>query len=495
MARLNSARIVVVGAGNAALTAALAAAERGAHVTVLEAADRGERGGNSWFTAGLVRVPHAGRDDVLGLVVDPPDPRTVEIPPYPAAEFGRDLERASDGRILPELASLLVDEARPTLEWLRACGARLQLSTGAGRQAFEVDGRLRFWGGACLEFAGGGIGHVDRMFALAERAGARVRYGCAAVDLLREDGRVTGVRVGTGEVLVADAVVLACGGFEASAELRAEHLGPEWRNVQVRGTAHNTGAGLDMALAAGAERAGDWRGCHAVAWDLNAPPTGDWRVRNAYQKHSYPFGLVLNAEGRRFVDEGADFRNHTYARYGAEILKQPGGVAYQLFDAKAAPLFRREYAIPEATRYEADRIEDLADRMGLPVDAVVETVRAYNAAVNDRPFDPTRLDGKAALGVHPPKSNWALPLDTPPFLGFPVRCGITFTFGGVRVDGRAAVLDRHGRPIPGLYAAGEMVGGLYWGNYPGGSGLMSGCVFGRRAGTSAALDGRSPTQC
>ena len=223
-----------------------------------------------------------------------------------------------------------------------------------------------------------------------------------------------------------------------------------------------------------------------MAWDAGAPPTGDWEIRNAYQKHSYPFGLVVNAEGRRFLDEGADFRNHTYARYGAALLEQPGRSAVQVFDSRAEPLLRREYAIPEATRVQADTLEGLAARLGIPVDVFLDTVTTFNAAVNDRPFDPTRLDGKAARGISPPKSNWAMPLEVPPFLGFPVRCGITFTYGGIAIDAAGRVCAVGGRPIPGLHAAGEMVGGLFWGNYPGGSGLTSGSVFGRIAGRTAA---------
>jgi tricarballylate dehydrogenase len=290
--------------------------------------------------------------------------------------------------------------------------------------------------------------------------------------------------------------VLAAGGFEANPEWRARYLGPDWDLARVRGTPYNTGDGIAMALAVGAQPCGHWSGCHAVAWDANAPPFGDRRIGELFQKHSYPFGLIVNREGRRFVDEGADFRNYTYAKYGREILKQPGRVAFQIFDQKVVPLLREEYRIKEVTKAEAQTLEELAEALEIDRDGLVRTVREFNAAVQPGTFDPTVLDGKSTRGIVPPKSNWALPLDTPPYLGFAVTCGITFTFGGVRVTPEAAVVDTEGDVIPGLYAAGELVGGLFYHNYPGGTGLMSGAVFGRIAGEQAAIyaRGRMPAE-
>jgi tricarballylate dehydrogenase len=225
-----------------------------------------------------------------------------------------------------------------------------------------------------------------------------------------------------------------------------------------------------------------------VAWDLNAPPVGNRRVGDLYQKHSYPLGLIVNINGERFVDEGADLRNYTYAKYGREILKQPYRVAFQLFDQKTVPLLRDEYRIREITKAEAGTIPQLADRLGIDPDGLVRTVEAFNAACPPGgAFNPSVLDGLGTTGIEPPKSNWAQPLDTPPYLGVAVTCGITFTFGGLRIDpATAAVLDTENQPIPGLHAAGELVGGLFYNNYAGGSGLMAGAVFGRIAGASAA---------
>jgi tricarballylate dehydrogenase len=281
--------------------------------------------------------------------------------------------------------------------------------------------------------------------------------------------------------------VLAAGGFESNTEWRTRYLGPGWDLAKVRGTRFNTGDGIRMALDAGAMPYGHWSGCHAVAWDRNAPEFGDLAVGDGFQKHSYPFGIIVNARGERFVDEGADFRNYTYAKYGRVVLEQPSQFAWQVFDGKVLHLLRDEYRIRQVTRARADTLEELAQKLdGVDPAGFLREIAAYNRAVRrDIPFDPTVKDGRRTEGLAVAKSNWANPLDTPPFEAYQVTCGITFTFGGLRIDGDAAVIDTEGEPIPGLYAAGELVGGLFYFNYPGGTGLMSGAVFGRIAGTSA----------
>jgi len=287
-------------------------------------------------------------------------------------------------------------------------------------------------------------------------------------------------------------VVLACGGFEANSEMRSRYLGPGWELAKVRGTRFNTGDGIAMALAAGAMANGNWSGCHAVAWDRNAPEFGDLAVGDNFQKHSYPFGLMINAAGKRFVDEGADFRNYTYAKYGRVILQQPGQFCWQVFDAKVKHLLRDEYRIRQVTKAEAGTLEELAGKLeGVDPQGFLETVRRFNATVDTAtPFDPTVKDGRAARGIEPPKANWANPLDTPPYQAFAVTCGITFTFGGLRIGNDGQVVDSDGGAMRGLYAAGELVGGLFYFNYPGGTGLTSGAVFGRIAGASAARAAR-----
>ncbi|MGH6956712.1 MAG: FAD-dependent tricarballylate dehydrogenase TcuA [Caulobacteraceae bacterium] len=482
--------VVVVGAGNAALCAALAAAETGAKVLVLERAPEAESGGNSRFTAGAFRCVYDGVDDLRALMPDLSDAEVAnaDFGAYPEAQFFDDMGRVTEYRTDPELCELLVRESRPTLRWMQRQGVRFMPIWG--RQAYRVGGRFKFWGGLTVEAWGGGPGLMESLYRIARAAGVEIVFGARVTDLLVGDDGVRGVslrREGrTGEV-TAGAVVLACGGFEANTEWRTRYLGPGWDLAKVRGTRFNTGEGLRMALEAGAASAGAWSGCHAVAWDRNAPDFGDLAVGDGFQKHSYPLGVMLNARGERFVDEGADFRNYTYAKYGRAILAQPGQFAWQVFDAKVAPLLRDEYRIRRATRVRADSLEELAAKLDdVDAAAALATLKAFNAAVRtDIAFDPNVKDGRRTEGLAVPKSNWANPIDAPPFEAFAVTCGVTFTFGGLKIDRRARVIDQDGAPIPGLHAAGELVGGLFYNNYPGGSGLMAGAVVGHIAGAGA----------
>jgi tricarballylate dehydrogenase len=487
------AEVIVVGAGNAAFAAAVAAAERGAQVTMLERAPESEAGGNTRFTAGAMRFAYRGVEDLRLLMPDLTDEEVArtDFGVYPEERFFEDMGRVTDYRTDPDLCERLVRESRETLLWMAGKGIRFNPIWG--RQAFLVDGRFVFWGGLTVEATGGGPGLVAGWTAIAEKMGIKVRYGARAQALIADDDGVRGLRVRqnrkTSE-LMADAVVLAAGGFEANVEWRTRYLGPGWDTAKVRGSRFNTGDGLRMALDVGAMAAGQWSGCHAVGWERNAPEFGDLAVGDGFQKHSYPFGVMLNAKGERFVDEGADFRNYTYAKYGRVILAQPGQFAWQVFDAKVRHLLRDEYRIRQVTKVTADSLETLVEKLdGVDPVRALTTLRAFNAAVRtDVPFDPNVKDGRAAVGVSPPKSNWANRLDEPPFEAYAVTCGITFTFGGLRIDRRAQVLDQDLTPIPGLFAAGEMVGGLFYDNYPGGSGLTAGAVFGRIAGDAAAGD-------
>jgi len=343
-----------------------------------------------------------------------------------------------------------------------------------------------------IEASGGGAGLVQNLDAAAKKAGIEVFYETRVSSLLYDGERVSGVRArhrGKATEFRAKSVVLACGGFEANPEWRTRYLGPGWELAKVRGTRFNVGDGLRMALDIGAAPYGNWSGCHATGWDRYAPEFGDVNVGDQFQKHSYIFGLLINAEGRRFVDEGLDFHSFTYAKYGGEVLKQPGQFAWQVFDFKVTKLLRSEYRIKFVTKVTANTLEELATRLeGVDGPQFLKTVREYNAAVQgSAAFDHTVKDGKRTVGIEPPKSNWAQPLDTPPFDAYATTCGITFTFGGLRIDKETGqVLDVHFHPIPGLYTAGEMVGGLFYFNYPSGTGLVSGAVFGRMAGASAA---------
>ena len=477
--------VIVVGAGNAGMCAAHAARERGCDVLVLEKADPAWSGGNSRFTAGAMRLVHDGVDDLRAVLDDDDRLAATDLDAYTAGDFLADMRRVTLGRGDEAMARILVDDSGPAVRWMHERGLRFRLMYE--RQSYDVDGRHRFWGGLAVGVTGGGDGLIAQHRAAAERSGIEVRHGAPIEDLLRDDnGAVAGVVVGRRE-LRAGAVVLAAGGFESNPQMRAAYLGPNWDVAKVRGTPHNTGEVLRAALAHGAQAYGHWSGCHAIQWDAEAPPTGDLEITNRYSRQSYPVGIVVNVNGERFLDEGADFRNYTYAKYGAEVLRQPEGIAVQIFDARSATMLRTiDYEAPGATRVDADTLGELAERLGIDGERLERTVREFNAAIRPAPFDPSIKDGRGTEGIAPAKSNWALAIEQPPFTAFPVTCGITFTFGGVRVDEQARVLDQGGRPLGGLYAAGEMVGGLFFHNYPGGSGLTAGAVYGRRAGYAAA---------
>ena len=483
--------VIVVGAGNAAFCAALAAHERGAKVLMLEAAPEDEAGGNSRFTAGSIRVVYNGTDDIKTLVPDltPAEIENTDFGTYTSDQFFDDMARVTQHRADPDLVELLVRRSFATLNWMREKGVRL--IPIYGRQAFKVEGRFKFWGGLTVEAVGGGPGLVGMLTAAAQQHRIEIRYRSRALDLLYDGNRVEGVRLrsnGATQELRAKSVVLASGGFEANAEWRTRYLGPGWDLAKVRGSRFNTGDGIRMALAIGASPRGNWSGCHAVQWEMNAPEFGDLAVGDQFQKHSYPFGILINATGQRFVDEGADFRNYTYAKYGRAVLEQPGQFAWQVFDQKVKHLLRDEYKIRQITRVTANTIEEFARKLeGVNPDVFLRTIREWNAAVqNDVPFNPNIKDGRGTRGLAVNKSNWSNTIDTPPFEGYAVTCGVTFTFGGLRINNDGAVLNTDYQPIRGLYAAGELVGGLFYFNYPGGTGLMSGAVFGRIAGASAA---------
>ena len=482
--------VIVVGCGNAALSAALSAKENGAKVLVLEKAPEEWRGGNSYFTGGLFRFAFDNVSEVFDLVDDMSDAEKegVEIKPYTSDNFFGDLYRLTDNMADPDLANTLVFNSLPTMKWLREKNVRFVLASG--RQAFNVGGKLRFWGGLILEAVGGGVGLVDFLIQQAGRDEIEIRYATKATNLLTDRmGAVTGIGIRGPEgpyEIDAGAVVLGAGGFQANTEMRCRYLGPDWELAKVRGTPYNTGDAIQMGLNIGAQSHGHWSSSHTVQWDLGAPPFGDRKVGENFQKHSYPFGLIVNIHGKRFVDEGADFRNYTYAEYGRLVLKQPSRIAWQIFDQKLHPLMRDEYRIREVTKHQADTLDELARKMEIDVGEFVKTIEEYNAAVQDTEFNPTILDGKKTVGIDPPKSNWAQRMDTPPYEAYGVTAGITFTFGGLKTTKDAQVLDSENKDISGLFACGEMLGGLFYYNYPGGSGLMAGSVFGKLAGEGAA---------
>jgi tricarballylate dehydrogenase len=481
--------VVVIGGGNAGFSAVHAALERGRRTVLLERGTRDMAGGNSWYTAGATRIVHDGLDELRPLIIDDPRHRVSEVPPYTADDYRADLAKVTEGRNDPDLTEVLVGESQDTVRWLVSKGLRYRLMYE--RQAYaRPDGSYLFWGGLHIGNVGGGIGLIDDHTRAAEQAGADIRYDAHAVELVADGGRVIGVRYllgGESRELHADSVVIASGGFEANPELRERHLGAGWRNAKVRGTPYNTGELILQALELGAARGGDWSTCHSTAWDAGHPHNESNReLTNRLTRQSYPLGVYVNRDGKRFVDEGEDFRNYTYAKYGGVILRQPGSIAFQLFDATTSLLLRaEEYEMPGISVVRADTIAELAAGIDVDARALEATIAEFNASIDDsKPFDPTVKDGRRAEVV-PPKSNWALAIATPPFVAYPVTCGITFTFGGLRGDVDGRVLTDAGTAVPGLFVVGEALGGLFSRNYPGGSGLAAGMVFGRRAGRLA----------
>lgn len=511
----SSCDVLVVGSGNAGFSAAISAVQSGAsRVLLIDKCPESWAGGNSYFTAGAYRVAHSGVASVLPLVsnVSPDQAKRIDLAPYTADDFARDMQTVCGGRSDKHLSRVLVNESGDAVRWLSQNGVRFYLSFN--RQAYEVDGRIKFWGGLCLRTPDGGKSLIEDLRASAARHGVTTSFSTALTDLRHQGSRVVATVSCEGQAseITAGAVILAAGGFEASPSLRSQFLGPGWDMAYVRGTPHNTGDALELAVRSlGAQPYGNWSGCHSVAWDASTsvdPNAGDREASNEYTKSGYPLGLMLNSEGRRFVDEGVDLRNYTYAKFGRAILGQPGHVAFQVWDARTSGMLRSEEYRPERAEHITGRtVEELAEACagkGLrDREAFVRTIREYNEAVyahrRENPsakFDPSVKDGvstqSSSGGLALAKSNWALPLDEGPFLAVKVTCGVTFTFGGLKIDPQTAQLvsAATGKGIPAVYCCGEMVGGLFYGNYPGGSGLTSGTVFGRRAGKAAAESAR-----
>ncbi|MBI4540825.1 MAG: FAD-dependent tricarballylate dehydrogenase TcuA [Gemmatimonadetes bacterium] len=483
--------VIVVGAGNAALAASVSAREAGAkRVLVLEKAPQEQRGGNTHFSGGLLRFAFGDVRDLQRLVPHAEEEWpgfTAGVEAYPEQAFLDDLMRMTSGRTDRELAEILISRSYETVCWMHEVG-KIPMEPAVSLGAVRVDGVLKWPTGAIIRAVHEGVGLSRHWFATAEAVGVEIRYDHGATGLIQDaKGRVTGVLVRSPDGLRrfrAGAVVLGAGGFEANMAWRARYLGRPWDHAKVRGTRHNQGDGLRMALDIGALPSGQWTGCHATPISADAPDYGKRELTDKTNRLSYPYGVMLNLEGKRFVDEAADHQFYTYAKYGGMILNQAGSLVYQIFDGKVLHLLEPRYAT--STPYQADTLDELLTQLKLDPRQAACTLAAYNEAAGHGAFVPGVLDGMHTEGLEIPKSNWAQKLDTPPFVAYPVTGGITFTFGGLKVNERAQALGTDWRPIPGLFVCGEMVGGLFHYNYPGGTGLVSGAVFGRAAGASAA---------
>ena len=485
--------VIVVGAGNAALVAALTAHQEGAKVLVLEAAPEEERGGNSRFAGAIFRFAHDGPESVEPLLVEEAKEwfDRVEFDAYSPSRFHEDANLVSGGSADPDLQRILIDRSYETVAWMRDVGVKWELTVD---KLFDPDNididpgeTLVLPAGGAVRVVNEGVGLIDDLFAAVDATDIDVWYSSPAVALLTEGATVKGVRVSAEDryIDIDGAVVLASGGFEANPEMRLRYLGDGWDLVKVRGTRFNMGHMLESALDAGAQPAGHYGGAHASPLDADAPKVGDLRLTDKMSRYSYPYSVMVNLDAQRFVDEGEDEVWLTYAKTGAAIRAQPQALAVQLFDQKTIHLLEPRYST--GTPIEANTLEELADKLGLDRNTLRATVDTYNAATTGGGFDPFIKDGlRAEPEGQPPKSNWATPLDDPPFTAYRVTCGITFTYGGLKIDENARVIDKAGRAMRNLYATGEIAGDFFYHNYPAGTGLMRGAVFGRIAGAEAA---------
>lgn len=490
--------VVIVGAGNAALVAALTAHEAGARVIVLEAAPEAERGGNSRFSGGIFRVTHEGLEDLVSLII--PESAEwadrVKVDPYPPERYEKDLSLATDGRINPSLGRQLIDLSHEAVKWMADRGVRWELTVGKliDPAKIPVGEQYVLPPGGALRAHREGVGLVEDLFAAVEDASIEVWYDAPVFDLLMEGSTCRGVAVWgrDGVTEVRGVAVLAAGGFEANPEMRQRWLGPGWDLVKVRGSRFNMGTVLNAAMAAGAQPTGHWGGCHASPLDADAPAVGDLRLTDKMSRYSYPYALLINAEALRFLDEGENEVWLTYAKTGAAIRGQSRAWAFQLFDQKTLHLLESRYNT--GTPVQADSLELLAELLGVDGATLRDTVDTFNGACREGEFDPFRKDGLSASPEgQPVKSNWAQPITEGPFVAYPVTCGITFTYGGLKIDTMGRVQDVAGRPMPGLHATGELTGDFFFHNYPAGSGLTRGAVFGRLAGAGAAAEAQHTT--
>lgn len=455
--------VLVVGGGNAALCAAIAAAREGASVLVLEAAPKFYRGGNTRHTRNM-RCAHDAATDFLSG-------------PYDEEEFFDDLLRVTGGETDEELARHMIHRSKDMLGWIVEQGVRFQPSLGGTLSL----GRTNSF------FLGGGRAMLNALYLTAEKLGVEVRYEAEVVELDVVDGvfrSAVYLSEGARRRVVAKALVAAAGGFEANEEKLVAYWGEIARNFLVRGTPHNRGTVMDMLFEAGARRIGDPTQCHAVAIDARAPKHDGGIITRL---DCVVFGIVVNKHAERFYDEGEDVWPKRYAVWGRLVAAQPDQIAYIVFDAKSLELFMPSLYPPVV----AGDIGELATKLGLDPAALGETVATFNAATRPGTFDHTGLDDCRTEGLAPPKSHWARPLDTAPYYAYPVRPGITFTYLGTKVDKEAHVVMNDGRPAPNMFAAGEIMAGNVLGRgYAAGIGMTIGSVFGRIAGEGAARHAR-----
>jgi tricarballylate dehydrogenase len=482
--------VIVIGGGSAAFEAAIAAHEHGAEkIVMLEKAPETEYGGNARYSGTGFRFWHAGLEEIREFVpgLEPDYFNSLQISPYTREAFSADLARMTLGRMDEGLARTLVEQSNAAIHWMKDIGIVWELL----KEHAKIGNKRYFERGIAIHVAGGGVGQLEQWRRIAAQRNIEIRFSCPVSAIHGNMHRVEGVHICNQDHeydLQARAVIACAGGFQANAEMRARYLEGNADLVKVRGSKHDTGEVLNYLLALGAASSGHWQSGHMSPIDAKAPafetPQHADGRGNTQSRYDYPFGISVNALGLRFFDEGEAQHSYTYAKTGRTILAQPGAVAWQIYDRTG--IAQHRYPHHKATFEEAAGIPELALKIGLAPEVLVHTVEEFNAACRDDVvFDPTRPDGKKTHGLPISKSNWAGRIETPPFRAYPVTCGITFTFGGVKIDSGARVLNALHEPIKGLYASGDIVG-LFFHNYPSFTGQTRNAVFSRLAGRHAA---------
>ncbi len=457
--------VLVIGGGNAALCAAISARRAGASVLVLEGAPKFYRGGNTRHTRNM-RCAHDSATDIL-------------TGPYTEEEFWDDLLRLTGGQTDEELAKFMIRESKDILNWIVEQGVRWQPSLGGTLSL----GRTNSF------FLGGGRAMLNALYLTAEKLGVEIVYDAEVIDLEIEDGMFLSAKLnqpidGTSEIR-ASALVAAAGGFEANIEWLKQYWGEAADNFLIRGTPYNRGSILKMLLDKGVQDIGDPTQCHAVAIDARAPKFDGGIIT---RHDSVVFGIVVNKHAQRFYDEGEDIWPKRYAIWGRLVAAQPDQIAYIIFDASVRNSFMPTLFPP----IEGGSIAELAAKLELDPKALEKTIAEFNAAVRPGTFDHTILDDCRTEGLTPPKTHWARRIETPPYLAYPVRPGITFTYLGTRVNRQGRMVMKDGKPSANMFAAGEIMAGNVLGKgYAAGIGMTIGSVFGRVAGREAAKNARN----
>ena len=491
MSDTNYADVIIVGTGNAGFAAAVSASENGAKVLMLEKASEDYMGGNSALTIHM-RFAYNSFSDLLPLVKD--DKQTYNklynkklqelsevVTEYTESDYLKDIMDVTNGKSDKILSKELVINSLPTIKWMNKLG-HLWSPTFDNPTSANV-----------VSFNGKGYGLMQRWKNIALNKGVNIKYNHQVIDLIKNnEDIISGVVAKTNnenKIYYANSVILACGSFESNAQMRAKYLGEQWRNVKLRGIPNNTGEGLEMAISHGAIPYDDWSTCHASPQDINRPDydlPGENKSGDYWSRYAYPFSIMVNINGNRFIDEGETWRGLTYAKTGKAILEQKNNMAFQLFDSKHVKAgVLKKYKNP--TKYQAGTLIDLANKIKITDTAnFINNINTFNKAVQSGNYNPHKLDGKKVKNIFPSRSNWALPLDNPPYLAYPVICGMTFCYGGLKTSINGELINKDGDIINGLYAVGEMLGGLWHNNYPSGGGMMAGAVFGKNAGKHAS---------